>query len=109
MYSVIADTAMCGCNCEYKMRLDHWASQEPTNYTLEELKTILLPVTQKIRKDLLVNTSTLSSTIYKLKCMQDDRPSSQKMGFVGIAVLSIVVSALVIADLTSLSQCVRKT
>jgi hypothetical protein len=63
---------MCNCNC--------WALLNEGNYTLDELRVVLLPVTNKLRKELLVDKKTLSAYINKRISKQDNRQSSQQIG-----------------------------
>ena len=89
---------LCKCNC--------WALNNKNNYTIEELKDALNHVTKKLRKDLLIDTTVLSSTINRRISKNDDRPSSKHIGYVGITVLCVVICAIVLADLTSLPTLV---
>jgi hypothetical protein len=85
---------MCNCNC--------WALLNEGNYTLDELRVVLLPVTNKLRKELLVDKKTLSAYINKRISKQDNRQSSQQIGVGGILFLTILTCAIILADLTSL-------
>lgn len=85
---------MCNCNC--------WALLNKGNYTLEELRVALLPVTNQLRKELLVNKKTLSAYINKRISRQDYRQSSQQIGVGGILFLTLLTCAIILADLTSL-------
>lgn len=85
---------MCNCNC--------WALLNEGNYTLDELRVVLLPVTNQLRKELLVDKKTLSAYINKRISKQDNRQSSQQIGVCGILFLTIVTCAIILADLTSL-------
>ncbi|XP_076112617.1 uncharacterized protein LOC143080591 [Mytilus galloprovincialis] len=97
VYSVYVNEAesLCPCVC------DSIANQNLSHYSFDELKIILAPVTDKLRQTLSVDTSTLSSTIYKRTCMQDDRPSSKRIGYCGIGFLCSVFSTLLLIDITS--------
>lgn len=59
-------------------------------------------MTTKLRKDLLIDTTVLSSNINRRISKNDDRPSSKRIGYVGIIVLCVALCAIVLADLTSL-------
>lgn len=85
---------MCNCNC--------WALLNEGNYTLDELRVVLLPVTNKLRRELLVDKKTLSAYINKRISKQDNRQSSQQIGVSGILFLTILTCAIILADLTSL-------
>lgn len=93
--SFISAESLCPCVC------DSIANQNLSHYSFDELKIILAPVTDKLRQTLSVDTSTLSSTIYKRTCMQDDRPSSKRIGYCGIGFLCSVFSTLLLIDITS--------
>ncbi|XP_052091478.1 uncharacterized protein LOC127728247 isoform X2 [Mytilus californianus] len=95
---------MCPCNCEYKDKLNFWAAQNQTNHTMEELREILAPVLQKLEKELKVDTSNLSSTVNKRISAKDSRPSSQKLGMLGIVFLSLIVGGIILVDITSLQR-----
>ena len=98
----VSDYLTCQCSCDYKKRLDYWASITSDNYTLAELKEVLTPVTEQLRRELLVDTKILSATINKRVSKNDDRTSSKQLGFAGIAFLSLLLVAIVLIDLTSL-------
>jgi hypothetical protein len=104
----VSDDLTCQCSCEYKNRLDYWASFTSDNYTLTELKEVLTPVTEQLRRELLVDTQTLSATINKRVSKHDDRTSSKQLGFAGIAFLSLLLTAIVFIDLTSLPNHVKE-
>ncbi|KAK3090006.1 hypothetical protein FSP39_008436 [Pinctada imbricata] len=55
-----------------------------------------------LRSNLTIDKANLSSTIRKLTCADDQRASSRIMGYVGGAVVVIVISFLVFIDLLSL-------
>ncbi|XP_063419887.1 uncharacterized protein LOC134705045 [Mytilus trossulus] len=95
---------MCPCNCDYKDKLDYWAAQNQTNHTMEEWREILAPVLEKLEKELKVDTSNLSSTVNKLISAKDSRPSSQKLGMLGIVFLSLIVGGIILVDITSLPR-----
>ncbi|XP_063443335.1 contactin-3-like [Mytilus trossulus] len=97
VYSVYVNEAetLCPCVC------DGIDNQNLSHYSFEELKIILAPVTDKLQQTLSVDTSTLSSTIYKRTCMQDNRPSSKRIGYCGIGFLCSVFSVLFLIDITS--------
>ncbi|CAG2231628.1 unnamed protein product [Mytilus edulis] len=95
---------MCPCNCDYKDKLDYWAAQNQTNHTMEEWREILAPVLEKLEKELKVDTSNLSSTVNKRISAKDSRPSSQKLGMLGIVCLSLIVGGIILVDITSLPR-----
>ena len=92
---------MCPCSCEYKHNLDYWAAQNKTNHTMEELREILAPVTEKLEKELKVDTTNLSATINKRISAKDSRKSSQSLGIMGIVFLSLIFGGIILIDLTS--------
>jgi hypothetical protein len=46
---------MCPCSCDYKAKLDYWASKNDTNHTIDEWRAILAPVVAEIRVNLTVD------------------------------------------------------
>lgn len=95
---------MCPCDCAYKERLAYWATQNRTNYTMEELRIILAPVIAQLENDLKVNTKNLSSSINKLISVKDNRPSSISIGVLGILFLTVIFGGIVLLDIVSLPQ-----
>ena len=80
------------------------ANQNIGNHTMEELREILKPVTDEIKKNLTVDKTTLSSYKRKLISTPDYRESARNMGIVGIIIICIVVGLLVFVDCTSLCR-----
>ncbi|XP_059173106.1 mucin-5AC-like [Physella acuta] len=65
-----------------------------TNLTKEELSEVL----NDIREALYVDTKSLSSTVRKLISMDDERPSSQGIGALGISIIATVLVLMVAGD-----------
>lgn len=100
IYFPISVNDSCTCNC--------WANRNKGNYTRDELRNVLLPVTEQIRKELLVDTTILSKTINKRICVEDNRPSSKGIGVAAIIFISILLCVIVLADLTSFYKYVSE-
>ncbi|CAG2232519.1 unnamed protein product [Mytilus edulis] len=81
---------MCPCNCDYRAKLDYWATQNVTNYTFEELKIILKPELDKLEKELRVDKQNLSAVIRKLTSAHDKRPSARHLGSFGIQITASI-------------------
>ncbi|CAC5376355.1 unnamed protein product [Mytilus coruscus] len=63
----------------------------------------------RIVKPLKVNKKSLSSTIRKLTCANDNRPSAARVGYVGVITLLLVMFTIVALDFSSLAnQVVRR-
>ncbi|XP_052094387.1 uncharacterized protein LOC127730168 [Mytilus californianus] len=95
---------MCPCNCEYRGKLDYWATKNLTNYTFEELKIILKPELIKLEKELRVDKHNLSATLRKLTSAHDKRPSSRHIGSFGIVFLILLCLLIFASDLISIKQ-----
>ena len=83
----------CQCTCSPQLNLD-----DPDE--LEKLK----PKLDAMKKELLVEKTSLSNTKRRFLSAPDDRPSSKYIGTIGIAVLVIVGLALVSPDLVQLCR-----
>lgn len=91
----------CPCHCSkiYHPNLN-------TNLTAEEKEKI-----KEMKKNLTVEKSTLSSTVRKLICAEDDRSSSQTIGVLGACFLAVTFGLVIIADFTrviNFLSCTRK-
>ncbi|XP_063420138.1 uncharacterized protein LOC134705323 [Mytilus trossulus] len=95
---------MCPCNCDYRAKLDYWATQNVTNYTFEELKIILKPELDKLEKELRVDKHNLSAVLRKLTSAHDKRPSARHLGSFGIVFLIVLCLLIFASDLISIKQ-----
>lgn len=91
----------CPCHCSkiYHPNLN-------INLTAEEKEKI-----KEMKKNLTVEKSTLSSTVRKLICAEDDRSSSQTIGVLGACFLAVTFGLVIIADFTrviNFLSCTRK-
>ncbi|XP_069141380.1 mucin-3A-like [Argopecten irradians] len=68
------------------------------NQTVEEFR-------EEVRKNLLVDTSTLSSSIRKKTSASDPRPSAAAVGYIGIVLLSIVFGGIALMDAGNIVRC----
>ncbi|CAG2247874.1 unnamed protein product [Mytilus edulis] len=102
-------TNMCPCTCEYRRKLEYWGSKIIPNRTKEELLKELESELQKIKKELAVNKTQLSSSIRRRTSAPDKRKSSETMGLAGAAFICIVVGVVVLVDLLSLVKFVKST
>lgn len=59
---------------------------------------------ERIIEPLKVNKKSLSSTIRKLTCANDNRPSAARVGYVGVITLLSVILTLVALDFSSLAH-----
>ncbi|XP_071126476.1 uncharacterized protein [Mytilus edulis] len=106
---LINATNMCPCRCEYRRKLEHWGSKIIPNLTREELLKELESEVQKIKKELKVNETQLSSSIRRRSSAPDKRKSSETMGLVGAVFICIVVGLVVLVDLLSFVKFVKST
>ena len=75
------------------------------NMSMEELKETL---SERIKKELAINTSTLSRVLAKKISAPDQRTSSQSTGYLAIILLVVVFGLIVLSDVNKLVQCLRK-
>ncbi|XP_071154412.1 neuroglian-like [Mytilus edulis] len=107
LLDVIKNEPMCPCSCEFKRKLDYWASQNTTNYTMAELRVILAPVLEEIKRNLTVDKSTLTKTKLKYISAKDNRSSASQVGAVGIAFMTVVIGGLILIDILSIRRHVE--
>ncbi|XP_052704763.1 uncharacterized protein LOC128180666 [Crassostrea angulata] len=91
----------CPCHCSkiYHPNLN-------INLTAEEKEEI-----NEMKKNLTVEKSTLSSTIRKFTCAEDDRSSSQTIGVLGACFLAVTFGLVIIVDsirVINFLSCTRK-
>ena len=98
---------MCPCSCDYKAKLDYWASKNDTNHTIDEWRTILAPVVAEIRVNLTVDVSTLTKTKNKYISATDSRSSSANIGALGIAFITFIFVSLILMDITSYKRHIQ--
>ncbi|XP_052093957.1 neuroglian-like [Mytilus californianus] len=101
---VIKNKPMCPCSCEFKAKLDYWASQNATNYTMAELRVILNPVLDEIKRNLTVDVSKLTKTKSKYMSAKDNRSSASQVGALGIVFMTVVVGGLILIDILSIRR-----
>ncbi|CAC5358278.1 unnamed protein product [Mytilus coruscus] len=90
------------CRCEYRRRLEHWGSKLIPNKSRQELLKELESELQKMKKDLEVNKTQLSSSIRRRSSAPDKRKSSERMGLAGAAFICIVVGLVILMDLLTI-------
>ncbi|KAK7113875.1 hypothetical protein V1264_000036 [Littorina saxatilis] len=79
------------CDCKTACR---------ANLTEEQIQARL----QKIKDDLLVDSTKLSATIRKKQSAKDSRPSAVTTGSFGVAIVVLVFGFIISADVISLFQ-----
>ena len=77
-----------------------------SNYTVNELKVILASELEALQNEISVEVETLSKTINRRICAEDNRNSSQNLGIVGAFVIAGLFSCVVISDLVG---CILKS
>lgn len=97
-------TDLCPCSCEYRSKVDYWASHNVTNMTYDEIVVWLQPKIKELEKTLTVDKSNLSSLINKRISMKDDRPSARSIGYIGIVILSVVFVLILFIDVSSITR-----
>ncbi|XP_071160219.1 uncharacterized protein [Mytilus edulis] len=98
------NTDLCPCSCEYRSKVDYWASHNVTNMTYDEIVVWLQPKIKELEKTLTVDKSNLSSIINKRISMKDDRPSARSIGYIGIVILSVVFVLILSIDVSSITR-----
>ncbi|XP_063425762.1 uncharacterized protein LOC134709532 [Mytilus trossulus] len=98
------NTDLCPCSCEYRSKVDYWASHNVTNMTYDEIVVWLQPKIKELEKTLTVDKANLSSLINKRISMKDDRPSARSIGYIGIVILSVVFVMILFIDVSSISR-----
>ncbi|CAC5357227.1 unnamed protein product [Mytilus coruscus] len=95
-------TNMHPCRCAYKRKLEHWGSKLIQNRTRRELLKELESELQKMKKDLEVNKTQLSSSIRKRTSAPDKRKSSETIGLAGTTFICIVVGLIILIDILTI-------
>ncbi|XP_060066251.1 integumentary mucin C.1-like [Ylistrum balloti] len=68
------------------------------NKTVEEFR-------EEVRKTLLVDTSTLSSSIRKKTSASDPRPSAAAVGYLGVVLMTVVFGGILLMDAGNIIRC----
>lgn len=75
------------------------------NLTVSELRTIVEDDFEKnIKKEISVNTNTLSKTIRERTSAPDKRKSSSRLGWVSISIITLPVLLMVLMDIINIFQ-----
>lgn len=98
---------MCPCTVDYFQKVLTWNSQNVSNYTKDEWRTVLQPVLQAIEKELRIDVTTVSSFQRKKKSATNKSRSETVMGVVGAIFLAFVFGLVVIIDALSIKQHLR--
>ena len=85
--STVSVISVCTCSCR--------GHSSQTSDSVSE-------ITEQIRQNLTVDTTTLGKTIRKYTSVHDDRPSAQAVGAMGLVVVSIAVVFIVSSDVLSI-------
>lgn len=95
---------MCPCSCDYKAKVDYWASHNVTNMTYDEIVEWLQPKIKELEKILTVDKTNVSAILNKKISAKDSRPSARNIGVFGIVMLSAIAVLIILSDMTSLSR-----
>ncbi|CAG2216438.1 unnamed protein product [Mytilus edulis] len=95
---------MCLC----KRSANDIYQQQNHNYSKEERQFLINERIKILQKELKIDKSKLSSTRRKNTCAEDDRRSSQHLGFIGIIVLVSIMGCIVLSDLVDLIRFINK-
>jgi hypothetical protein len=88
----------CTCPCDKVHPVLNLTTAE-LNHKIEELK-----------KELVVNTRTLSSSVRKRTSAKDERPSSAGVGIIlGVGILLFVSALIIVPDIPKLTLDLRKS
>ncbi|CAC5415289.1 unnamed protein product [Mytilus coruscus] len=87
---VVEATCECECTADVKYL---------SNYTREDLFEILAPEITKIKQDLLVDKTQLSSNIRRLTSAPDNRQSSKGVGVIAVVLFVSLIGAIIVIDI----------
>jgi hypothetical protein len=90
---------MCPCQCKYSRRIQ---DMEDRNERFINDKVYREQILYNLTSKLRVNKTNLSSTKRRLKSMEDFRRSAMNLGYVGSAVIGLIIAIIVLSDLTNL-------
>ncbi|RUS87635.1 hypothetical protein EGW08_004620 [Elysia chlorotica] len=101
-----SDEYICVCSC--------LSPEFPSSQA--ELEVYKLQTKEKIVRQLHVDTTTLSSTVRRKSSAEDQRPSAQSVGYLGVMLMALCFSFIFALDISnvwtrghSLCSCVKKT
>ncbi|XP_025087009.1 uncharacterized protein LOC112559803 [Pomacea canaliculata] len=83
------DSSICYCEC----------SQPPVILTAEDLVKTDDEKAEEIQKELYVDPDNTSSTRRKKISVEDNRPSAQSIGYVGVVIMAVVFGGIILLDL----------
>ena len=95
---------LCPCSCEYRAKVDYWASHNVTNMTYDEIVVWLQPKIKELEKILTVDKTNISAIVNKRISAKDNRPSARNLGVLGIILLVLVASLIILVDVSSCSR-----
>ena len=111
MFYLHTDQTVCPCDCIYHEKVETAKNKTRQKKSLDELKVELEPQLQKMKKNLTVDTSTLSAFINRKVSKGDERKSSKQIGVIGIVFLTVELLMVVVVDMISFVQrwsCFKK-
>ncbi|VDI32784.1 Hypothetical predicted protein [Mytilus galloprovincialis] len=93
------------CCCLITSTSNKWLFLQDMNLTVSELRTIVEDDFEKnIKKEISVNTNTLSKTIRERTSAPDKRKSSSRLGWVSISIITLPVLLMVLMDIINIFQ-----
>ncbi|XP_069125548.1 uncharacterized protein [Argopecten irradians] len=96
--------ACCFCDCSMYTAFQKWHM----NSTIVKIdNTSIASVTNQLKANLTVNTTSLSSYIRAKTCAPDPRPVVRYMGSFGLLLLVLVLSCVILADISSFRTHIR--
>ncbi|XP_033760578.1 uncharacterized protein LOC117342510 [Pecten maximus] len=102
------DPDMCECECDYHDKLQKWKEraeeEKRLNVTAEEKREEAEIELKNTKRQLAVNTSTLSSNTRKYVSAEDNRTTAVSLGFMGAVLIAFMVAGIVACDLISIKQ-----
>lgn len=88
----------CTCPCDGRQNI--WYNFFNGNLTPEEKNNIIDQEKERIKRELFIDTSELSSHWRRKKSATDNRPAVVSMGLLGVLVLCSVILVIIIGDVT---------
>lgn len=96
----------CPCSCDNRQL--QWYAYIHGTLTEEEKKQIIDQEKERIRKELLVDTTALSSYKREKTCADDQRASAKSVGSLGIIILLLICVFLVFSDFITFCDFIHK-
>lgn len=90
------------CSCPCNMVSNRWDFLLIETYTIDELKQLLRDNLDELESQVAIDKSQTLLSIYKKRCMDDDRPTSTVIGVFGAVMICIPLMILFFCDFAGL-------